>query len=138
MRSSGRGTNGWPELPPIFASPSTKADHLSRHPERERGTWVGVRRATRPPRSLATLGMTLGTQSTTDNRQLTTTDNRQPTPNPILRYDLAMRKLLALLLLLLASAAFAQKSADEVAKRAVDMLAGPAWDGARYIAFTFD
>lgn len=31
-----------------------------------------------------------------------------------------------------------QQSADAVARRAIDMLAGPAWDEARYIAFTFN
>jgi hypothetical protein len=49
-----------------------------------------------------------------------------------------MRKSLAFLLLLVAQAVFAQKSADDVAHRAVEMMAGPAWDPARYIAFSFD
>jgi hypothetical protein len=31
-----------------------------------------------------------------------------------------------------------QPTADSVARRAMDMLAGPAWDEARYIAFTFN
>jgi len=41
------------------------------------------------------------------------------------------------LFLSLATSAFAQ-SVDDVARRAVDMLAGPAWEKARYIAFTFN
>ena len=32
--------------------------------------------------------------------------------------------------------AFAQ-TADDVARRAIDVLAGPAWEKARYFAFTF-
>ncbi len=52
---------------------------------------------------------------------------------------MTLRKLLVSLLLLAAApVALAQKSADDVARRAVDMLAGPAWDAARYLAFTFD
>lgn len=39
-------------------------------------------------------------------------------------------------------AAFGQQagspSADDVARRAIDMLAGPAWEKARYLAFTFN
>lgn len=31
-----------------------------------------------------------------------------------------------------------QQTADGVARRAIDMLAGPAWDDARYLAFTFN
>ncbi len=31
-----------------------------------------------------------------------------------------------------------QQTADSVAQRAIDMLAGPAWDDARYLAFTFN
>ncbi len=31
-----------------------------------------------------------------------------------------------------------QQTADSVARRAIDMLAGPAWDDARYLAFTFN
>jgi hypothetical protein len=31
----------------------------------------------------------------------------------------------------------AAKSADDLARRAIDMLAGPAWDKARYVSFTF-
>jgi hypothetical protein len=31
-----------------------------------------------------------------------------------------------------------QPTADSVARRAMDMLAGPAWDDARYLAFTFN
>lgn len=34
--------------------------------------------------------------------------------------------------------ATAQPTADSVAHRAIDVLAGPAWDEARYIAFTFN
>ena len=30
------------------------------------------------------------------------------------------------------------KSADDIARRAIDMLAGPAWEKARYISFTFN
>lgn len=36
------------------------------------------------------------------------------------------------------AAAFAQPTADDVARRAIDVLAGPAWDDARYFAFTFN
>jgi len=35
-------------------------------------------------------------------------------------------------------AASAQPTADAVAQRAIDVLAGPAWNDARYFAFTFD
>src|SRR5688572_30337217 len=31
-----------------------------------------------------------------------------------------------------------QQTADSVARRAIDMLAGPAWDDARYLVFTFN
>src|SRR5688572_16385468 len=31
-----------------------------------------------------------------------------------------------------------QQTADSVAQRAIDMLAGPAWEDARYLAFTFN
>jgi len=43
-------------------------------------------------------------------------------------------------LLFLAAAASAQTTpnADDVARRALDALAGPAWEKARYLAFTFD
>jgi len=42
------------------------------------------------------------------------------------------------LLSLIVFAASAQPTADSVARRATDVLAGPAWDDARYIAFTFN
>jgi hypothetical protein len=42
------------------------------------------------------------------------------------------------LLSVLVSTASAQPTADSVARRATDVLAGPAWDDARYIAFTFN
>lgn len=42
------------------------------------------------------------------------------------------------LLLLSALGAHAQQSADDVARRAVDVMAGPAWEKARYLAFTFN
>jgi hypothetical protein len=53
-----------------------------------------------------------------------------------------MRKLVLILTILVASIAEAQKpaapKADEVARRALDVLGGgPAWDNAKYIAFTF-
>lgn len=35
-------------------------------------------------------------------------------------------------------AAFGQPTADAVAQRAIDMMAGPAWNDARYFAFTFN
>jgi hypothetical protein len=38
----------------------------------------------------------------------------------------------------LAFTADGQPTADSVARRAMDMLAGPAWDDARYLAFTFN
>jgi hypothetical protein len=53
-------------------------------------------------------------------------------------------RLLASAILLFVSVipAFAQQpatpSADDVARRAIDVLAGPAWEKARYIAFTFN
>ncbi|HEX6640553.1 MAG TPA: hypothetical protein VF215_05540 [Thermoanaerobaculia bacterium] len=34
--------------------------------------------------------------------------------------------------------ALAQPTADSVARRAIDVLAGPAWNDARYVAFTFN
>ena len=37
-----------------------------------------------------------------------------------------------------AVAAEGQPTADDVARRAIDVLAGPAWDQARYLAFTFN
>jgi hypothetical protein len=42
------------------------------------------------------------------------------------------------LLSLFVFAAYGQPTADSVARRATDVLAGPAWDEARYIAFTFN
>lgn len=50
-----------------------------------------------------------------------------------------MRRILPVLLFL-AAAASAQttQNADAVARRAVDVMAGPAWEKARYLAFTFD
>jgi hypothetical protein len=44
----------------------------------------------------------------------------------------------AFLSLFVAAGTFGQPTADTVARRAIDMLAGPAWDEARYIAFTFN
>lgn len=44
----------------------------------------------------------------------------------------------ALFLSLFVVAAHGQPTADSVARRAMDMLAGPAWDDARYFAFTFN
>ena len=44
----------------------------------------------------------------------------------------------AFLSLVLTAAAFSQPTADSVARRAIDVLAGPAWDDARYLAFTFN
>jgi len=44
----------------------------------------------------------------------------------------------ALFLSLLVSSAFGQPTADSVSRRAIDVLAGPAWDDARYMAFTFN
>ena len=43
-----------------------------------------------------------------------------------------------LALLFVAVAAEGQPTADDVARRAIDVLAGPAWDQARYLAFTFN
>lgn len=45
-----------------------------------------------------------------------------------------------LVLSLMGTAAFGQQTttADDVARRAIDVLAGPAWDQARYFAFTFN
>ena len=53
-----------------------------------------------------------------------------------------MRKLVFIITILIASIAQAQKApaqtADEVARRALDVLGGgPAWDNAKYVAFTF-
>jgi hypothetical protein len=44
----------------------------------------------------------------------------------------------ALFLSLLVGSAFGQPTADSVSRRAIDVLAGPAWDEARYMAFTFN
>ncbi|MDP9191902.1 MAG: hypothetical protein M3P06_09405 [Acidobacteriota bacterium] len=43
----------------------------------------------------------------------------------------------AVLSVCIVSAASAQPTADAVAQRAIDVLAGPAWNDARYFAFTF-
>jgi hypothetical protein len=43
-----------------------------------------------------------------------------------------------ILSLVFAFAAHGQPTADEVSRRAIDVLAGPAWDQARYFAFTFN
>ncbi|HEX7833687.1 MAG TPA: hypothetical protein VF787_28800 [Thermoanaerobaculia bacterium] len=40
--------------------------------------------------------------------------------------------------LFVAAAALGQPTADAVAQRAIDVLAGPAWDEARYFAFSFN
>jgi hypothetical protein len=45
---------------------------------------------------------------------------------------------LATLLFLSLGPSVAAQSADDVARRAIDVLAGPAWDKARYFAFTFN
>ena len=47
-------------------------------------------------------------------------------------------RLSVLALLFVAVAAEGQPTADDVARRAIDVLAGPAWDQARYLAFTFN
>ena len=49
----------------------------------------------------------------------------------------------AIVLSMLAISSFGQqpaaaRSADDVARRAIDVLAGPAWEKARYLAFTFN
>jgi hypothetical protein len=44
----------------------------------------------------------------------------------------------ALLFLAVAATAQPTQNADDVARRALDALAGPAWEKARYIAFTFN
>jgi hypothetical protein len=49
-----------------------------------------------------------------------------------------MRKLPSILLILCATAVLGQPSADDIARRTINNLAGPQWDAARYIAFTFD
>jgi hypothetical protein len=43
-----------------------------------------------------------------------------------------------LLLSLSVFSAWGQPTADSVARRAIDVLAGPAWNDARYLAFSFD
>jgi len=52
---------------------------------------------------------------------------------------LTMPKLVTFLLTLLiaATAAAQQKPADELARRAIDVMAGPAWEKARYFEFNF-
>jgi len=47
-------------------------------------------------------------------------------------------RIVALLVSFFGLVAHAQNQADDVARRAVDMLAGPAWEKARYIAFAFN
>ncbi|HUP60548.1 MAG TPA: hypothetical protein VNA69_09045 [Thermoanaerobaculia bacterium] len=47
-------------------------------------------------------------------------------------------RIAALLLSLAAATAHAQPTADDVARRALDALAGPAWEQARYFAFAFN
>lgn len=49
-----------------------------------------------------------------------------------------MKYLRALVLSLFAFATYGQPSADDVSRRAIDVLAGPAWDQARYFAFSFN
>jgi hypothetical protein len=44
----------------------------------------------------------------------------------------------AVLSVCIVSTAFGQMTADGVAQRAIDVLAGPAWNEARYFAFTFN
>jgi len=44
----------------------------------------------------------------------------------------------ALLFLAVAASAQTTPNADDIARRALDVLAGPAWEKARYIAFSFD
>ncbi len=44
----------------------------------------------------------------------------------------------AILSLFVTAALFGQPTADTVARRAIDMLAGPAWEDARYFAFSFN
>src|SRR5258708_18609732 len=49
------------------------------------------------------------------------------------------RSFVALMFLTLGSSLFAQSpSPDDLAKRAIDVQAGKAWEKARYFAFTFD
>ena len=47
-------------------------------------------------------------------------------------------RIIVLVVSLLALGAHADQRADDVAHRAIDVLAGPAWDKARYLAFTFN
>ena len=50
-----------------------------------------------------------------------------------------MRRIIpALLFLAVAASAQTTPNADDIARRALDVLAGPAWEKARYIAFSFD
>lgn len=49
-----------------------------------------------------------------------------------------MKYIHALVLSVFAFAALGQPTADDVSRRAIDVLAGPAWDQARYFAFTFN
>jgi len=50
-----------------------------------------------------------------------------------------VRRLITALLFLAASAsAQTTPNADSVARRALDVMAGPAWEKARYLAFTFN
>ena len=48
------------------------------------------------------------------------------------------RFIISAFVLLSTFAAYGQPTADSVAQRAIDVLAGPAWDDARYFAFTFN
>jgi hypothetical protein len=49
-----------------------------------------------------------------------------------------MKYVHALILSVFAFSALGQPTADDVSRRAIDVLAGPAWDQARYFAFTFN
>ena len=49
-----------------------------------------------------------------------------------------MKFLRVFVLSLFALAGYGQPTADDVARRAIDVLAGPAWEQARYFAFTFN
>lgn len=50
-----------------------------------------------------------------------------------------MKFMRAIVLSLMAAfAAYGQPTADDVARRAIDVLAGPAWEQARYFAFSFN
>ena len=48
------------------------------------------------------------------------------------------RLTISVFLSFIASAAWGQPTADSVSQRAIDMLAGPAWNDARYLAFSFN